>query len=313
MREPDHDHRLLREIAGRSLPGTGLPTIERAGTGSSTPVYRIQRGGITCYLRLAEGPEASLAPEVLAHNVLLARGALMPEVVAFEPFHSELQRSVMVTTAIPGRSLAEHWQGFDISAVLAAAGRDLALINGVKVTGFGFVRRDHPDAAWLQGPFPTLRAFALDALEERLDALTSILTGEEVRAIRATVVRHEAWLGAEQGNLAHGDLDATHIYHQDGRYTGIIDFGEIRGADPFYDLGHVALHEGEALPFAMLPQLLAGYGEVAPLPQDHEMRIELWSLLIGVRALARSVNRPQEAYRRHLLKAIRRAIAALAT
>lgn len=42
----------------------------------------------------------------------------------------------------------------------------------------------------------------------------------------------------EQGYLAHGDFDTTHIYQDNGRYTGIIDFGEIRGADRWYDLGY---------------------------------------------------------------------------
>ena len=63
----------------------------------------------------------------------------------------------------------------------------------------------------------------------------------------------------------------------------------------------------------MLPHLLAGYGEVAPLPPDHGPRIRLWSLLIGVRALARSANRPRAAYQDHLARAIRVALATLPT
>jgi aminoglycoside phosphotransferase (APT) family kinase protein len=312
LREPDHDHRLLREIAARVLPGSGESSIARATSGASTPVYRITRGGNTYYLRLAEGPEASLAPEVWVHDRLHASGVRVPEVVHFEPFHHGLQRSVMVTTAIPGRSLAED-HGRDAGAVLAAAGRDLALINDVVVTGFGFVRRDHPPGTHLAGEYPTLPAFALGSLEEHLVAAASILTDDEIAAVRTEVARHDGWLEAEQASLAHGDLDATHIYHQDGQYTGIIDFGEIRGADRFYDLGHAALHEREVLPYAMLPDLLAGYAEVSPLPADHAVRIAFWSLLIGVRALARASHRPRAAYRHHLTRAVREALAALAT
>jgi aminoglycoside phosphotransferase (APT) family kinase protein len=311
-RELDHDHRLLEEIADRVLPGTGLPVVERTSSGSSTPVYRIERGGCTSYLRLAEGPEASLAPEVHVHNLLRASGVRVPEVVYFEPFHDQLQRSVMVTTAIPGRALADCAAGVDISVVLTAAGRDLAAINAVELKGFGFVRRDRPDSTELEGEFPTLRAFALAELEEYLTAVSSVLIGDEIQAVRAVLARHDDWLDIESARLAHGDLDATHIYHQDGQYTGIIDFGEIRGADPFYDLGHAALHEGETMPDPMLPHLLAGYNEVSPLPADHASRIAFWSLLIGIRALARSANRPQAAYRHYLVAAVRRALAALA-
>jgi aminoglycoside phosphotransferase (APT) family kinase protein len=180
------------------------------------------------------------------------------------------------------------------------------------VTGFGFVRRDRPPAPQLEGEIATLRAFAAGELEEQLRAVSSLLTSDDVRAVRDIVTRHDDWLDIEQANLAHGDFAATHIYHQNGQYTGIIDFGEIRGAERFYDLGHAALHEGEAMPYPMLAHLLAGYTEVSSLPADHASRIAFWSLLIGVRALARGANRPQTTYRHHLVPAVRQALVALA-
>jgi Ser/Thr protein kinase RdoA (MazF antagonist) len=250
---------------------------------------------------------------VCIHDLLRDRGVRVPEVVYFEPFHNQLQRSVMVTTAIPGCPLAEDVGGLDISAVLAAAGRDLAAINAVGMTGFGFVRRDLPPSAPVEGEIPTLHAFALGELEQHLAAVSSLLSGDEVEAVQAAVSRHGRWLDTDQACLAHGDLDATHIYHRDGQYSGIIDFGEIRGADRFYDLGHLALHEGEIIPYPILPQILAGYGEVVPLPPDHAPRIQFWSLLIGVRALARSANRPESTYRHYLTQAIRRVLANFTT
>jgi aminoglycoside phosphotransferase (APT) family kinase protein len=110
--------------------------------------------------------------------------------------------------------------------------------------------------------------------------------------------------------MAHGDLDATHSYHQDGRYTGIIDFGEIRGATRCYDLGHIALHNGEIIPAPLLPQMQAGHSEVSPLPPDVDRRIRFWRLLIGVRAWDRRVNRPRSPYQVHLLQAIRASLTA---
>jgi Ser/Thr protein kinase RdoA (MazF antagonist) len=119
-------------------------------------------------------------------------------------------------------------------------------------------------------------------------------------------------LHAEQAWLAHGDFDVSHIYQHEGRYSGIIDFGEIRGAHRLYDLGHFYLHDGETLPYLLLPALLEGYRDVLPLPPNHERRIALVGLLIGVRALARNVRRrPPNAYQRHLSAAIQRAVALL--
>lgn len=65
--------------------------------------------------------------------------------------------------------------------------------------------------------------------------------------------------------LAHGDFDCTPIFQRDGRLTGFIDFGELRGAEPSYDLGHFLLHDGETGPFALFDDVVAGYRERAPV------------------------------------------------
>jgi aminoglycoside phosphotransferase (APT) family kinase protein len=283
--------------------------VERTADGVSTPVFRIHREGVTLYVRLAESPEANLAPEVLVHGLLRDRGVRVPEVVYFESFNAALGRSVMVTTEIVGGPVGSSHRDIDVGAVLREAGRDLALIHTIPVEGFGWIRRDRPDATRLQGALPTLRAFALEEAPSHLAALGGVLAASEFRAIDRAIADGESWLTTRNAVLVHGDLDTTHIFHHQGEYRGIIDFGEIRGADPFYDLGHFALHDGEKIPYRVLPSLLAGYGEVTPLPPDAEPRLWLWSLLIGVRALARSVTRPQSAYHDHLLGAIRRALA----
>ncbi len=313
MRKPDVDLQVVHRIVTRALPGAGRPIVERAEDGVSTQVYRLRRGGATFYLRVAEGPEAGLAPEELVHRLLRERGARVPEVVHFDPFDEALGRAVMITTEIPGNPIGRCHPDVDVRAVLVEAGRDLAAINGLEVEGFGWIRRDRPAAAWLEAELPTHKAFALDHLDEHLGRLRGVfLANEEVRIILRTIARYDGWLDVEQARLAHGDLDATHIYQQDGRYTGIIDFGEIRGTDPLYDLGHFALHDGEALPALVLPHLLEGYAGVTPLPPDHEQRIHLMGLLIGVRALARSVGRPWAAYQDHLAESIRRFLRVLA-
>ena len=91
----------------------------------------------------------------------------------------------------------------------------------------------------------------------------------------------------------------TQIFQADGRYTGIIDFGEIRGADRWYDLGHFRMHDGETLPVPVLDWLLEGYGSVAVLPADYRRRIGLAGLLIAVRALARGLERSPKQAERH--------------
>ena len=300
---------VLDEIADRVLPGSGRPLVERAESGVSTPVYRIRRDETTYYLRLAESAEAGLGPEALVHRRLRALGARVPEVIHLEPFDDRLGRSWMVTGAIPGEPVAASHRGVDLAPVLRDAGRDLALVNGFAVEGFGWIRRDGPESGRLEGELPSLRAFALDDLDRQLLGLGGLLSDAEIEGTRGVVVGNNDAVSATRARLAHGDFDASHIYHVDGAYSGIIDFGEIRGTDRCYDLGHFALHDGEHVPMPLLPHLLAGYGEATELPPEHLSHIRFWALLIGVRTLARVSDRPRTAYHAFLIGAVRRLLA----
>lgn len=259
-------------------------------------------GNEVFYLRIAEERATSLAPEARAHTLLRERGVKAPEVVYFEPFDEALERSVMLTTEIRGEPLSLG--GFDANTpvILREAGRDLARINDVLVEGFGWIRRDQENGAMLQAEHGTQRAFVLEYLDADLALLSgTMLTPAEVATVRIALL---SW-DAEHARLAHGDLDLSHIYQHAGRYTGIIDFGEIRGAGRFYDLGHFKLHDGEARFQRVLPNLLDGYGEIWPLPADYEAQIRRWSLQIGIRALARSLTRSSSMYQQYLLTTVR--------
>lgn len=282
---------IVASIARRIFGTARSISVERVPEGVSTHVYRLRRGDEVFYLRVLPEEDASFAPEVFAHATLLARGVRAPAIVYWEHVNPVLDRSVMVTTEIPGRSLA-YSDVKDAHHILRAAGRDLALINMLPVEGFGWIRRDTADVSRLQAIHVTNRAFIMDHLDPDLALLEAHgISARTAHAVRAIVQRHDAWLDTPAAYLAHGDFDVTHIYAQNGHYTGIIDFGEIRGADALYDLGHFRMHDGETLPHELLPHLLAGYAEVAPLPDDHLPRISFLSLAIAIRTLARFLDK----------------------
>jgi Ser/Thr protein kinase RdoA (MazF antagonist) len=81
-------------------------------------------------------------------------------------------------------------------------------------------------------------------------------------------------------------LDVSHIYAHTGRYSGIIDFGEMRGADPYLDLGHFLLHDGGARPARLFSSFLKGYLQVSPLPDGHCQAIRTSAILLGLRQLS---------------------------
>lgn len=304
----------IQAVAARIFAPRVDLTVARVAEGVSTHVYCIGRGAETFYLRLLPETGTGFAPEAEVHRLLRKRGVKVPEIVYVTPFDETLGRSVMVTTAIAGCSIGHLPTNPNVREILLEAGRDLAQINQIPVAGFGWVKRDRPAVIRLEAEYPTCRACISEYLDDALALLHGhLLEADEIAAIRAILARHDDWLASDQAWLAHGDFDVTHIYQENGQYTGIIDFGEIRGASRWYDLGHFRLHDGETLPALILPWLLEGYHTVTPLPDDCELRIRFTALLIAIRALARLlIKNRQSAYRQHCLHAIRREIALLA-
>jgi aminoglycoside phosphotransferase (APT) family kinase protein len=303
----------IRYLAARIFPSSRPLSSEYVAEGVSTFVYRIARGAERFYLRMLPEADASFAPEVAAYTLLRARGVSVPEIVYFAHRDAILDRSVMVTTEIPGQPLARLGLDRHTQHVLYRAGQDLAAINSLPVRGFGWIDRDHDRTDQLTAPNQSYWAFVREHLADDLALLAGAPLGATgIAAIEGLIINHDGWLDAEHGSLAHGDFDATHIYAHEGAYSGVIDFGEIRGTDRWYDLGHFRLHDGETLPAPLLPWLLAGYRSVAPLPDNAETRIAFASLLIGIRTLARTWPRhPAGSLVAHCLLAIERDVLSL--
>jgi len=312
-RDPLELHRVRQEVE-HLLPHLPLSSIERVEEGVSTYVYRIQSSNEVFYLRLLPEIGASFAPEVYVHQLLRAKGVNVPEVIYFEHFNEVLQQSLMLTTEIKGVHLGHCSSIEDQKAILREAGRDLALINSIPVKHFGWINRDSSGVRQLEAEHPSYRAFIYEYLKHDLDLLgnSQVLKGSDITVIYSILDRYDTWLDEEQAWLAHGDFDGNHIYQQQGHYTGIIDFGEIRGATSWYDLGLFRMRDGELLPELVLPYLVEGYREVLSLPSDYELHINFSSLLTAVRMLAHVIKKyPERAQDRQLLKSISRDIEVL--
>src|SRR4029079_14613832 len=95
--------------------------IERVAEGVSTIVYRIGSPLHTYYLRICPNAGVSLAAEVAVHRQLAALGLHIPHVLHFDPLHPIFQRSLMLTTAIPGRAIGYRQPPATAGAILQQA------------------------------------------------------------------------------------------------------------------------------------------------------------------------------------------------
>lgn len=283
--------------------------VERVPEGVSTYVYRIVFQEETFYLRVLPEEGASFSPEAAVHAHLRQLGVRVPEVIHMEPWNEVFQRSVMVTREVKGRPISQSpdLAPEELKAIMHEAGRDLAWINSLAVNGFGWIKRE-PSTSSLEAQWPTSRLFLLEYWKADLAYLArNTLDPGEATQLERVLSCYDTWLESHQSTLAHGDFDTTQIYQDGGRYTGIIDFGEIRGTDRWYDLGHFHVRDGGLLQQQLEPALVQGYEEVVALPPDYEPHIRFTSLLINVRALARSLQkRPPNPSTHHQLEVLRK-------
>lgn len=279
----------LRVLLARAFGPAAPLTFSRTWGGVSTLVYCVERGSEVFYLRLAEEEDEDLSVDAWLLSELGRRGVRVPEAVFVDSFDSALGRSVMITTRVEGVPLAQARSRPVAEAVVREAGRDLALLNQVPVQGFGWVRRDRA-AGPLAGELSAYSGFVTSYLPDPwpgpMPGLFSATELQQVEGLIASEQRRQL----RRGHLAHGDFDVTHIFENQGRYSGVIDFGEIRGAEPGFDLGHFLLHDGETLPRRLFDSLLAGYAEVVPLEANYQDQVRRSAILLGLRQLCRWIS-----------------------
>lgn len=294
------DVQRVEAVVRRLFPASDT-RVERVLSGISTYVYSIVSRNQVYYLRILPDAAASFTPEMAALTRLRQQHQIrVPEIVHYEDYNRLLARPIMVEAEIKGQALSQSSFPREVlEKVVVEAGRDLARVNSLIVEGYGWVRVRRAEPARLRGQWPTFRAFALAYRAADLAYLrTHVLKREDGVRLERVLAQHDSWLNdVQQSYLAHGDFDSTHIFQDQGRYTGIIDFGEVRGANRWYDLAHFRIRDGARPPFSLFQALERGYSEIVPLPPEYEQILRLTSIVINLRALVRAFqSRPPDQY-----------------
>lgn len=272
---PPSDIDKIRRVAAGVL---GVPedqadlTVERAASGVSTIVFEVTLGADVFFLRLAEEQDESLEVDARVHRELGRLGVQVPEVVYVERRSDELDWSVMVTRHLGGRPLSGEDDIDTQLATMRAVGRDLAIINTQPVDGFSWIARDQP--TWpLSGELSTFAAFVREDLPDPWPGVFSDLFETPDLDTIAGIVESQALRPIQRGLLVHGDIAYEHVFVRDGVYSGLIDFGEIRGAESTFDLGVFWTQAPREHRPEILAAVLDGYREVfaaarRPRPRD---------------------------------------------
>ena len=229
QRRPDVNGATLGAMLRRVL-GPRL-RVARTPAGVAAQVYRVEVAERVLYVRIAEEDHENLSVDAALLEHLRAEGLHVPPVVHVEPFDQALAARCS-------------------SACRASAGSSVA----PKIWPLRGTFHDYGEfvVSYLPDPWPGPLGALFSASE--LDRLWELVASERRRELGWR------WAGPRR-------FDTTPIFQAEGRYTGLIDFGEIRGTEPLFDLGHFLLHGQESTPIPLVLDVLAGYGEVVALPR----------------------------------------------
>jgi aminoglycoside phosphotransferase (APT) family kinase protein len=202
----------------------------------------------------------AIRKESVAVPAALAAGVRTPGLTAFDDSLDLLPVPYAIYERVPGEDLGELDLGpADTPGVWREVGRDLARLH----EGVG---EDGPVTGLECEPLPDPRP-----LPEEL-ASAGYFTSEEARWLSGWLDLLAPFaLAPIPQRFRHGDLQTTNVMVRPDppTYLALIDWGACGWGD--------AAHDFAGIPLRAVPSMLAGYREVAPLPEDEtaEARI-LW-------------------------------------
>ena len=222
-------------------------------------VFRITLRDLTAFLKIAT--RAHLEPELAALQLLGPTEVPIPSVLA-----TDLDGS---RTGVPC-ALLRHVGGTPLSydsPLFASIGPVLRQVHEVSVAGYG-----HLSA--ISGTPRGHQKTSADAIRLQIQDIEPVVAAGLVdarlaaRAVAAVTSRMSLLRPPEPGRLIHGDFHFRHVFADDTRVTGIIDWGDASSGDPLYDFGRI-LHS---------IVVVAGYAEAVRVVDKvrHDYGQALW-------------------------------------
>jgi aminoglycoside phosphotransferase (APT) family kinase protein len=253
------DEALARRLLAEQFPELDAADLQLAGEGWDNTAWLVDRRWLFRFPRRAQaldGVRRELA-------VLPGLAPLLPLSVPRPLFVGqpgpEFPWPFFGGPVVPGRELADAGLDDDARAALA---RPLGR----------FLRALHSARLDVELPVDPLRradmGYRVAMARQRLAELGGPPDGAE-DVLEAAL----ALPPSERLSIVHGDLHLRHVLVEDGRLSGVIDWGDVCHADPAIDLPLV----WSTLPATARPEFLDEYGEVPP---DGLLRARVLSIFL---------------------------------
>lgn len=151
--------------------------------------------------------------------------------------------NILVISFMEGMELNDHYGLFDNKSIWEETANDLNRLKNIRCSGFGEISEISPDGEF-KGALNNWSDFFKKTLEfisfpDHLD----ILTTKELKILSDYWVENKEKINLEHASIVHGDFCMDHIWTMNGKYSGLIDFGDAFIGDPLMDLAYFRLKE----------------------------------------------------------------------
>ncbi len=277
------DKSWVQQLIDLTIPENKTYSIEKVEHNFSTIVFKIS-GKETNWLRIAVDKKENFTPEVILLKKLIEKEVKVPEILFFENFSPKLNgHSFMLISDIKGDQMNK-----DITKeTLQEAGKELAKINSLRFDKFGMIERFDNNITEIKGSKKNHVNFILDSYKEKLLKISenNFITSDELNQIRNFIEQNKSLLNIDQGNLVHGDFNLNHIFQENGHLSGIIDFGDAKISNQFYDLAYFKIcHRNH------FEDLFGGFKQTITLPESWENIMKITTLAVGIRIIASDIE-----------------------
>ncbi|MET9022949.1 aminoglycoside phosphotransferase family protein [Actinopolymorpha sp. NPDC004070] len=277
------------EAMGERLPDAAVAAAVRTQVGATVEVVRPLAGfvGNQDFLVitgqgdfvLKAGDAHAVVSEAWACERVRAVGVPAPEVVAVDTGRDTLPLPYLLMRRLPGGPVG------DADTALESAGRWLRAVHEIEVDGYGLLTastRSESDGSWgsVRGRESSWADVVAHPLGRLADLVAARIMDEPLAArVRAAFAAGAGLLAYEsRGVLLHADLHPRHVFAEQGRLTGIIDWGDATAGDPAYEFGRYSRAGDDSLAL-----VLRGYQP--DRDTDFDRRIVLYRVLWSLYAL----------------------------
>ncbi|MEQ8627045.1 aminoglycoside phosphotransferase family protein [Ekhidna sp.] len=224
------------KILQKETPKNKVDFLEEVEAGNTSTVYKINCRKKIYYLKMYTKGSAEIENFILKELSKVTH--VVPRVVGASDRN---EKSFILLEEAVGEEIYKNTSNFANRKLLNSFGKELAKIHSIHTFQFGKIEKIQNNMLFGTS---ILQEKTISA-EFRNDLITllnfELVDRHTVYFLEKIVLENLSLSITGNPRLAHADLSMNHVFVQDNRVSGIIDFGNARSSDIHYDFAIINL------------------------------------------------------------------------